>query len=111
MLAYEKNRPILVVNLSKEQTSGIFWNDKIQSLVIKRILNELTQAAEYFYQEEQSLNTLVVIDEAHRLASRELPKEDDTARAVRNVLVDAARTTLKYGLVWLFISQTGNVNY
>jgi len=53
----------------------------------------------------------VVIDEAHCLASRKLPKEDDTARAVRNVLVDAARTTLKYGLVWLFISQTGNVNY
>jgi len=95
-----------VVNLSKEQTSGIFWNDKIQSLVIKRILDELTQTAEYFYHEEQSLNTLVVIDEAHRLAPREIPKEDDAARAVRNVLVDAARTTRKYGLGWLFISQT-----
>ncbi len=102
----EENRPILVVNLSKEQTSGIFWNDKIQSLVIKRILDELTQTAEYFYHEEQSLNTLVVIDEAHRLAPREIPKEDDAARAVRNVLVDAARTTRKYGLGWLFISQT-----
>jgi len=81
------------------------------SLVIKRILEGLTQTAEYFYQEEQSLNTLVVIDEAHRLAPCELPKEDDTVRAVRNVLVDAARTIRKYGLVWLFISQAGNVNY
>lgn len=102
----EENRPILVVNLSKEQTSGIFWNDKIQSLVIKRVLDGLTQTAEHFYQEGQSLNTLVVIDEAHRLAPREIPKEDDAARAVRNVLVDAARTTRKYGLGWLFISQT-----
>jgi len=28
------------------------------------------------------------------------------ARGVRNVLIDAARTTRKYGLGWLFISQT-----
>jgi hypothetical protein len=47
-----------------------------------------------------------VIDEAHRLAPRELSQDDDAARAVRSVLIDAARTTRKYGLGWLFISQT-----
>jgi hypothetical protein len=45
------NRPILVVNLSKEQAQGLFWNDKIQSLVIKRLLDGLSQTAEYFYKE------------------------------------------------------------
>jgi len=99
-------RPILVIDLSKEQARGLFWNDKIQSLVIKRLLDGLSQTAEYFYKEGQSLNALVVIDEAHRLAPRELPREDDAARGVRAVLVDAARTTRKYGLGWLFISQT-----
>lgn len=101
-----QSRPILVIDLSKEQAEGLFWNARIQSLVIKRLLDGLTQAAEYYYREGQSLNTLVVIDEAHRLAPRELPKEDDAARGVRDVLVDAARTTRKYGLGWLFISQT-----
>ncbi len=101
-----ENRPILVVDLSKEQARDLFWNDKIQSLVIKRLLDGLTQTAEYFYKEGQSLNTLVVIDEAHRLAPKELPRDDDAARGVRAVLVDAARTTRKYGLGWLFISQT-----
>ncbi len=101
-----QTRPLLVINLSKEQTQGLFWNDRIQSLVIKRLLDGLTQAAEHFYKEGQSLNTLVVIDEAHRLAPRDLSKEDDAARGVRDVLVDAARTTRKYGLGWLFISQT-----
>lgn len=48
----------------------------------------------------------MVIDEAHRLAPRDLSRDDDAARAVRAVLVDAARTTRKYGLGWLFISQT-----
>ena len=100
------NRPILVIDLSKDQTHGLFWNDKIQSLVIKRLLDGLSWTAEEFYKEDQSLNALVVIDEAHRLAPRELPREDDTGRSVRSVLIDAARTTRKYGLGWLFISQT-----
>ena len=100
------NRPILVVDLSKEQAQGLFWNDKIQSLVIKRLLDGLSRTAENFYREGESLNALVVIDEAHRLAPRELPREDDAARSVRSVLIDAARTTRKYGLGWLFISQT-----
>jgi Helicase HerA, central domain len=100
------NRPILVIDLSKEQARDLFWTDRIQALVIKRLLDGLTQTAEYYYKEEKSLNALVVIDEAHRLAPRELPRDDDAARGVRAVLVDAARTTRKYGLGWLFISQT-----
>ena len=99
-------RPLMVVDLSKEQATGLFWNDRIQALVIKRLLDGLTQTAEYFFKERQSLNALVVIDEAHRLAPRELPREDDAARGVRAILRDAARTTRKYGLGWLFISQT-----
>ena len=101
-----ENRPILVIDLSREQAQGLFWNDMIQSLVIKRLLDGLSQSAEHFYKEGQSLNTLVVIDEAHRLAPRDLPRENDAARGVRSVLIDAARTTRKYGLGWLFISQT-----
>ena len=104
--ADESGRPVLVLDLSTEQTHGLFWNDKIQSLVIKRLLDGLTRAAERHYQDGRSLNTLVVIDEAHRLAPRELPREDEAARSVRSRLVDAARTTRKYGLGWLFISQT-----
>ena len=99
-------RPVLVIDLSREQAQGILWNDKIQSLVIKRLLDGLEGNAERFYKEDQSLNALVVIDEAHRLAPRELPREDEAARGVRSVLIDAARTTRKYGLGWLFISQT-----
>jgi hypothetical protein len=99
-------RPLLVIDLSKEQAKGLFWNDRIQALVTKRLLDGLTQTAEYFFKERQSLNALVIIDEAHRLAPRELPKEDDAARSVRAILRDAARTTRKYGLGWLFISQT-----
>ena len=99
-------RPIYIIDLSREQASGLFWNDKIQSLVIKRLLQGLSGMAERRYQENQSLNTLVIIDEAHRLAPRDLPTNNDAASGVRSALIEAARTTRKYGLGWLFISQT-----
>lgn len=102
----KSRRPVLVVDVSKEQAQGLLWNDTIQSLVIKRLLEGVTYTAETLYKEGQSLNALVVIDEAHRLAPRELPVDGDAARGVRSVLIDAARTTRKYGLGWLFISQT-----
>jgi DNA helicase HerA-like ATPase len=100
------NRPILVVDLSRERSAGLLWNDRIQSLVIKRLLDGLAQTAERFYKDGENLNTLVIIDEAHRLAPRELPREDEAALGVRAVLIDAARTTRKYGLGWMFISQS-----
>lgn len=102
----EGNRDILVVDLSGEASGNLLWNDKIQALVIRRLLQGISLAAEQSYAEDEGLNALVVIDEAHRLAPRVPPDDKDVARDVRGILVDAARTTRKYGLGWLFISQT-----
>ena len=99
-------RPLLVIDLSGERDGEVFWNERIQSLVIRRLLDELSRRAEQSYAEGESLNTLVVIDEAHRVAPSVLPKDDATGAEVRSVLIDAARTTRKHGLGWLFISQT-----
>jgi DNA helicase HerA-like ATPase len=100
------NRPMLVVDLSREQAHGMFWNDKIQALVIKRLLQGVTQTAEQAYGDNKALNTLVIMDEAHCLAPRDIPPEEEEAKAVRATLIDAVRTTRKYGLGWMFISQT-----
>jgi len=101
-----ENRSILIVDLSREQAQGMFWNDKIQALVIRRLLQGVTLTAEHAFQQNRGLNTLVVIDEAHRLAPRHLPPEEEEAKGVRSTLIDAVRTTRKYGLGWMFISQT-----
>ena len=121
-------RPLVVVDLSREQASGggqrdastlpplgadrqsseepnLLWNDTIQALVIRRLLQGIQFAAERAYSEGQGLNTLVLLDEAHRLAPRENPDYDEL-KAVRSILIDAVRTTRKYGLGWVFISQT-----
>lgn len=119
-------RPLIVVDLSVEQATQaanalntlplfgeneqprqttLFWNETIQALVIKRLLEGIRVAAEDAYKENRSLNTLVLMDEAHRLAPREDPDSDEK-KAVRGILIDAARTTRKYGVGWMFISQT-----
>ena len=121
-------RPLVVIDLSEEQATHLeqgdistfslfggeakqpgeptlFWNDTIQALVIRRLLEGIRFAAERAYREDQGLNTLVLLDEAHRLAPRENP-DNDELRAVRNIFIDAVRTTRKYGVGWMFISQT-----
>lgn len=98
-------RPVVVIDLSKEMATGLFWNDTIQALVIKRLLDGLTYSAEGAYRENRFLNTLVILDEAHRLAPRE-KIENEKQESVRLSLLDAVRTTRKYGLGWMFISQT-----
>jgi len=97
--------PLFGGNQSQPQSIPLFWNEMIQALVIKRLLEGIRTAAEYAYKQNRSLNTLVLIDEAHRLAPREDP-ESEQKKAVRGILIDAARTTRKYGVGWLFISQT-----
>lgn len=120
-------RPLVVVDLSKPKgpspsgdkgqasmfesddddagARSILWNDDIQALVIARLLDGIQSAAEAAYREGETLNTLVLLDEAHRLAPRETPGSDYQNR-IRTNLIDAARTTRKYGLGWMFISQT-----
>ena len=100
-----RKRPIIIFDLSKESAEGLYWTDSIQFLIIKRLLQSLLTVGEWAYRERKFLNSLVIIDEAHRLAPDFNP-EDEYRFAVKRTLVDAARTTRKYGLGWLFISQT-----
>jgi hypothetical protein len=116
----QKPRPLVVIDLSGEgvahfsqeeshqsqpQSAPLFWNETIQLLILKRLLDGIRREAERAYKQNRSLNTLVLIDEAHRLAPREEP-DNEEKKALRSILIDAARTTRKYGLGWLFISQT-----
>lgn len=101
----ENERHIIAIDLSSTSAKDILWNDKIQALVIKRLLEGIKHSAERSYKERKSLNTLVILDEAHRLAPKEKPDEEYYEK-VRSILLDAVRTTRKYGLGWMFISQT-----
>ena len=98
---------MVVVDLSQRprDIAQSVWDDKIKPLLIDRFLDALIREAEGAYQGEKSLNTLVVLDEAHRLAPQERTRNERAERIKLN-LVDAVRTTRKYGLGWMFLSQT-----
>lgn len=100
-----QNKPLIVVDLTVNDETDIFWNDTIHALVIKRLLEGIRSSAERAYSEKQNLNTLVLMDEAHRLAPAESP-DNDTMKQIRNIFIDSVRTTRKYGVGWMFISQT-----
>ena len=97
---------IVVIDLSETDVpANLYWNQQIKLIVIERVLERLKTNAEERFKQNQQLNTLVIIDEAHRLAPRE-KTENMELEAVRSSLVDGALTTRKYGLGWMFISQT-----
>ena len=100
-------RPIVIIDLSKKpnEMTQFVWDEKIKPLIIECFLSNLVITADYFYRENRSLNTLVIIDESHRLAPRG-KLENVKKEKIRSTLIDAVRTTRKYGLGWLFISQT-----
>ena len=98
-------KPLIVVDLKVKGETDLFWNDTIQALVIKRLLQGIRKSAEDAYTEKQNLNTLVIMDESHRLAPAENP-EDETMKQIRDIFIDSVRTTRKYGVGWMFISQT-----
>lgn len=106
-LKQQDSRPLVVVNLAikPEDIPEPTWDDKIKPLLIDRFLSILTTQAQIAYSEDRSLNTLVVLDEAQRLAPRG-QSESVRKNQIKTRLVDAAKTTRKCGLGWMFISQT-----
>jgi len=92
-------RPVVVIDLSKEMATGLFWNDTIQALVIKRLLDGLTYSAEGAYRENRFLNTLVILDEAHRLAPREKIENEKTGK--RETFT--SRRSKNYKKVWAWM--------
>ena len=100
---------VISIDLSGQDRSnaGIEWSPEIQNVLIYEILNSIRIAAEKSYLEGRLCNTMVFIDEAHRLAPQRHPEGADRyARMITDRLVDASRTNRKYGLGWTFISQT-----
>ena len=96
----------VIIDLSsRKKPQDIIWNDNIRLIAIQEILSKINDQAEEKFREGGNLNSLVVIDEAHRLAPRER-SDDDEIELIKSIFIDAIRTTRKYGLGWMFISQT-----
>jgi len=88
------------------------FTDGLQKKVIYRIVSDMRRLAETIVSErlrsgnKDNVNTLVVFEEAHRFAPKNVPAEDEDGRKLKAKLIEAVRETRKFGLGWFFVDQT-----
>lgn len=93
----------IVLDFSAGQASSLLDSSPVKARILRVVCRILNQRAEACYRRGRSLNTLVVFDEAHRFASSQ--PEDEEAQRLADKLMDYVRTTRKFGLGWMFITQ------
>ena len=101
------NKPLVIVDLSSQ--AGIQrWSETLQNRVISHLAGAIvSESSTTLGDNSLSGNTLVVLDEAHRFVPSGGDFQlDDQARELRSELKRAVRETRKYGVGWMFISQT-----
>ncbi|MFG1691206.1 ATP-binding protein [Gemmatimonadota bacterium] len=102
-----RDRPLVILDFSR-RGEGAFETELLETTPVKarllhRVCSTLNRRAEGLFREDRGLNVLVVFDEAHRFAAES--SDDEQAAHLANRLVDYVRTTRKFGLGWMFITQ------
>lgn len=97
-------RPLVIIDFSSAGVGGeLLESTQVKARILRVVCSALNRRAEESYRESERLNMLVVFDEAHRFAAES--SDDAEARELAGRLVDYVRTTRKYGLGWMFITQ------
>lgn len=100
-------KPVVVLDLSSQ--SGLqSWSDTLQKRILSHIAEKIVESSSSTLASNSSTaNTLVVLDEAHRFVPYGGESQlDEESRTLRAELKRAVRETRKYGVGWMFISQT-----
>lgn len=105
LLTTTGTRPFVIIDFTTPGTQGddLLNSTPVKARILRLVCSRLNQRAEEAYRERGLLNTLVVFDEAQRFAAED-PEDDESAHLAAR-LVDYVRTTRKYGLGWMFITQ------
>ena len=101
------SKPIVVLDLAGTARHARY-SDSLQKRIISHIADSIIEGSAKTLGTDETSNTLVILDEAHRFApsgtgGQQLDAGDKT---LRDDLRRAVRETRKYGVGWMFISQT-----
>lgn len=99
------NRPVVFLDISAEETT-FERKDELVALFLSQVSRSLSWQGGEAFKEGRRLNCLVAIDEAHRYACYRPSSDTSELAALTNAFVDAVRTTRKFGLGYMFITQT-----
>ena len=104
--ASSESKPIVFLDIKGEGTS-FADNEEVKALILREISVTLRIAGENAFKENKKLNCLICLDEAHRYVKGQFSGGDSSEMAnLTRTFVDGVRTTRKYGLGYMFITQT-----
>ena len=92
----------IVLDLSPAE--GEIENDNLQALFLRLIEKGIVESGGNLYAKGDNANCLIVMDEAHRFISSHSP--DSRIKDLTREIVDSVRTTRKYGIGHMFITQS-----
>ena len=98
----DENGNFIVLDLS--QRDGDIESENLQALFVKIIEERIVNAGAKKYSKGEKANCLIVMDEAHRFISKESP--DERIKELTKEIIGSVRTTRKYGIGYMFITQT-----
>ncbi len=104
--ATDEQKPIVFLDIKGEGTT-FADNEEIKALILKEISITLKVAGEEAFKHDTKLNCLICLDEAHRFVKSSFGSGDNSEMSnLTRAFVDGVRTTRKYGLGYMFITQT-----
>jgi DNA helicase HerA-like ATPase len=98
----DENGNFIVLDISPRQ--GDVENENLQARFVTLIEKAIVEAGARSYAKGNKGNALIVMDEAHRFISTD--STDDRIKELTKEIVDSVRTTRKYGIGYMFITQT-----
>ncbi|MEM8534762.1 MAG: DUF87 domain-containing protein [Chloroflexota bacterium] len=93
------DRAVVVLSFAQENA------DQTPYFLLNEILTRLRHVIHRSFQRGQTSNALVLLDEAHLFAGEHAGESSDGSRT-RTLLAQSIRMTGKYGVGWMFITQT-----
>lgn len=94
------DRAVVVLSFAQEGA-----HDAVPYFLLNEILTRLRHVIHRSFNDGRQSNALVVLDEAHLFAGEHAAESSDGTRT-RTLLAQSVRMTGKYGVGWLFITQT-----
>ena len=92
----------IVLDIGPRQ--GEIENENVQALFIRVLENKIVKTGAELYAQGTNANCLIVMDEAHRFISKNAP--DERIKVLTSDIIGSVRTTRKYGIGYMFITQT-----
>ena len=83
---------------------GRLENENMQAVFLDVIESQIAHRGSILYSNGSRANCLIVMDEAHRYVDRKSAHK--TVSGVSNQIIDSVRTTRKYGIGHMFITQS-----